>query len=67
MHIAEIFLIRHGYVLSVSDNAGQNAEDLIIGNAILLPEAVIPNDHIVVFSDFNYTISPLLFLILHTP
>ena len=51
--IAQIFLIRNGYVLSVSYNAGQNTEYLIVGNSILFTEAVIADDHIVFFSDLD--------------
>ena len=50
----------HGNRLAVSDNACENTDDLIVGNAVLAVNAMIAADHIIFFSHLEYTVKNVL-------
>jgi hypothetical protein len=52
-------LIREGIevdLLAVTDNSGQNTDNVIVGNSVFLIYAVITADNVVLLSDLEYSV-----------
>lgn len=60
MHIQTVLFIIHGDWLSITDNSRQNADNMLIRNAVFLLPSIVTAYDVIIFADFQNTVQNVL-------